>query len=66
MIPYLDPKAPLPPLYREFLEQLAARGFSGEIQTDYATRLVAATDNSVYPLSARVRGRQRHRRHHAA
>jgi FAD/FMN-containing dehydrogenase/Fe-S oxidoreductase len=50
MIPILAPHAPLPELYREFLAQLSADGFSGEISTDYATRLVAATDNSVYQL----------------
>jgi FAD/FMN-containing dehydrogenase/Fe-S oxidoreductase len=50
MIPTLAPDALIPELYREFLEQLAAKGFSGEIRTDYATRLVTATDNSVYQL----------------
>jgi FAD/FMN-containing dehydrogenase/Fe-S oxidoreductase len=50
MIPALAPQQQIPALYREYLAQLAARGFSGEIRTDYATRLVAATDNSVYQL----------------
>jgi FAD/FMN-containing dehydrogenase/Fe-S oxidoreductase len=50
MIPALAPQQQIPARYREFLAQLAARGFSGEIHTDYATRLVAATDNSVYQL----------------
>jgi FAD/FMN-containing dehydrogenase/Fe-S oxidoreductase len=50
MIPILAPHAPLPELYREFLVQLSSEGFSGEISTDYATRLVTATDNSVYQL----------------
>jgi FAD/FMN-containing dehydrogenase/Fe-S oxidoreductase len=50
MIPILAPRAQLPALYREYLAQLSAAGFSGEIATDYATRLVAATDNSVYQL----------------
>jgi FAD/FMN-containing dehydrogenase/Fe-S oxidoreductase len=50
MIPALAPQQQIPALYREFLSQLAARRFSGEIRTDYATRLVAATDNSVYQL----------------
>jgi FAD/FMN-containing dehydrogenase/Fe-S oxidoreductase len=50
MIPALAPQQQIPALYREFLAQLAARGFSGEIRSDYATRLVAATDNSVYQL----------------
>jgi FAD/FMN-containing dehydrogenase/Fe-S oxidoreductase len=50
MIPILASHAQLPELYREFLAQLSAEGFSGEISTDYATRLVTATDNSVYQL----------------
>ena len=50
MIPILAPHAPLPDLYRAFLAQLSSQGFSGEISTDYATRLVTATDNSVYQL----------------
>ncbi len=50
MIPYLDPKAQLPESYGTFLDELAARGFLGEIRTDYAQRLVAATDNSVYQV----------------
>jgi (R)-2-hydroxyglutarate dehydrogenase len=50
MIPILSSRDQLPELYREFLERLAADGFSGEIRTDYATRLVTATDNSVYQL----------------
>jgi (R)-2-hydroxyglutarate dehydrogenase len=50
MIPALASQQQIPALYREFLAQLAARGFSGEIRADYATRLSAATDNSVYQL----------------
>lgn len=50
MIPVLDPKAHLPPLYREFLDALVARGFRGDVHTDYASRIVTATDNSVYQI----------------
>lgn len=50
MIPILSADDQLPTLYREFLEQLAERGFAGEISTDYASRLLCATDNSVYQL----------------
>lgn len=50
MIPTLALRDQLPSLYREYLDQLAVRGFSGEIRTDYGTRLVTATDNSVYQL----------------
>lgn len=50
MIPRLDPKEHLPALYREYLDELRSAGFVGEIRTDYATRLVTATDNSVYQV----------------
>ncbi|MCX5591133.1 D-2-hydroxyglutarate dehydrogenase YdiJ [Alcaligenes endophyticus] len=38
----------LPALTLEFLQELQETGFSGEISTDYATRNVLATDNSIY------------------
>jgi FAD/FMN-containing dehydrogenase len=50
MIPHLAADDQLSPLYRTFLEALPTRGFRGEIRTDYASRLIAATDNSVYQL----------------
>lgn len=50
VIPRLSPDAHLVRTYQRYLEVLGQRGFSGEIQTDYASRLVAATDNSVYQL----------------
>jgi FAD/FMN-containing dehydrogenase len=50
MIPRLDSNGHLPDAYREYLGELAARGFRGEICTDYANRLVMATDNSVYQI----------------
>jgi FAD/FMN-containing dehydrogenase/Fe-S oxidoreductase len=34
--------------YPEFLQALRANGFRGQISTDYATRTVLATDNSIY------------------
>ncbi|MDN6297308.1 MAG: hypothetical protein L0J54_04685, partial [Halomonas sp.] len=34
--------------YVRFLEALKASGFEGEISPDYASRTVAATDNSIY------------------
>ncbi|MFN2164748.1 MAG: hypothetical protein ACK2U9_00625, partial [Anaerolineae bacterium] len=39
MIPKISPGEHLAVVYREFLDALAGGGFSGEIQTDYATRL---------------------------
>lgn len=50
MIPILNPKRGLSPDYTDFLSALEKAGFSGEIQVDYATRLVTATDNSVYQI----------------
>lgn len=35
---------------QKFLQELKASGFNGKIGTDYATRLVNATDNSVYQV----------------
>ncbi|WP_207267345.1 FAD-binding and (Fe-S)-binding domain-containing protein [Pseudomonas sp. FW300-N1B4] len=34
--------------YPEFLQALRASGFRGQLSTDYATRTVLATDNSIY------------------
>src|SRR5688500_7290221 len=50
MIPILNPDAGLLPGYTAYLEALRETGFEGEIQIDYATRLVTATDNSVYQI----------------
>lgn len=50
MIPRLAADEHLPALYQDFLNEVGASGFLGEIHTDYATRLVTATDNSVYQI----------------
>jgi len=50
MLPALDPEEGLHRAYREFLGELAKRGLEGEIATDYARRLITATDNSVYQI----------------
>ncbi len=34
----------------EFLERLKQSGFSGDIETSYGARIVAATDNSIYQV----------------
>ncbi|MCM2680785.1 FAD-binding oxidoreductase [Echinimonas agarilytica] len=36
------------PVYQEFLEAAREAGFEGDIETSYSSRLVLATDNSVY------------------
>ena len=50
MIPRLDSLEPLERAYRDYLSALRGAGFEGDIHPDYATRLVTATDNSVYQI----------------
>ncbi len=50
MIPRLSRGDSVAALYRQFLGELLAGRFAGEVRADYATRLVAATDNSVYQI----------------
>ena len=48
MIPRLvDVPGPVP-LHAEFLAELRARGFAGDLSAAYADRVVLATDNSIY------------------
>ncbi len=49
-VPALTEMPQLDAVYLHFLSQLAAGEFAGDVATDYATRLVHATDNSVYQL----------------
>ena len=48
MIAQLSPAKALTSDYQQFLEALKASGFRGEISADYASRVVLATDNSIY------------------
>ena len=50
MIPHLAPTVHVEELYLKFLEALQQSEFSGKICCDYSTRLVTATDNSVYQV----------------
>lgn len=51
MIPQLEIDTALDPLYARFLDECAALPhFTGEIRTDFSTRLVAAVDNSIYQV----------------
>jgi FAD/FMN-containing dehydrogenase/Fe-S oxidoreductase len=50
VVPRLDPLASLDPNVAGFVSALQRGGFGGEIRTDYATRLSAATDNSIYQM----------------
>jgi FAD/FMN-containing dehydrogenase/Fe-S oxidoreductase len=50
VVPRLDPLASVDANIAEFARELERAGFAGEIRTDYATRLSAATDNSIYQV----------------
>jgi FAD/FMN-containing dehydrogenase len=50
MIPALSESPNLHPLTAPFLEALRKAGFEGDIDTRLATRLSAATDNSIYQV----------------
>ena len=48
MIAQLSPATAQTSNYQQFLNALKASGFRGEISADYASRVVLATDNSIY------------------
>ncbi len=50
MLPRLETRPGVDPEYVQFLDALAESSYRGEIRRDYASRLVQATDNSVYQL----------------
>ena len=50
MIPRLARVEPAQGRYLTFLETLGRQGFQGEIRSDYGTRLVQSTDNSIYQI----------------
>lgn len=50
ILPRLDPLASVDPNVAAFLGELLRGGFEGEIRADVATRLSAATDNSIYQV----------------
>lgn len=50
IVPRLDPLASVEPNVAAFARELSRGGFAGEICLDYATRLSAATDNSIYQV----------------
>lgn len=50
VIPELPVQPALSTIYQDFLDVLKQRQFCGTIAADYATRLVHATDNSVYQV----------------
>ncbi len=50
MIPALKAVDTTQHLYLEFIEQLKADGFTGDLNSDYGNRIVQSTDNSIYQL----------------
>lgn len=50
MIPYLPPQDTINTIINEFLIALEKTAFSGEIRGDFANRLLASTDNSIYQI----------------
>ncbi|MDY6890474.1 MAG: FAD-binding and (Fe-S)-binding domain-containing protein [Pseudomonadota bacterium] len=50
MIPRIDPIDATQSLYLEFMETLKQQGFKGDLNPDYANRVVLATDNSIYQV----------------
>ncbi|HSW68939.1 MAG TPA: FAD-binding and (Fe-S)-binding domain-containing protein [Gammaproteobacteria bacterium] len=50
MLPRITPDDTVNSLYQNYLDVLRSTDFSGEIKTDYATRLTVSTDNSIYQV----------------
>ncbi|WP_207062770.1 FAD-binding and (Fe-S)-binding domain-containing protein [Motiliproteus sp. SC1-56] len=50
MIPRLASATPTQAHYLRFIDTLKARGFEGDLNPDYASRVVLGTDNSIYQL----------------
>ncbi|MEI8671180.1 FAD-binding and (Fe-S)-binding domain-containing protein [Vibrio sp. SA48] len=48
MLPRLHHQSDVDPVVLSFLQQLKAEGFSGDIESQYSSRLAVATDNSIY------------------
>ncbi|MBD0786848.1 FAD-binding oxidoreductase [Vibrio sp. Y2-5] len=48
MLPRLHFQSDVDPVVLTFLHELEAAGFTGDIETQYSSRLAVATDNSVY------------------
>ncbi|PJC87788.1 hypothetical protein CSW98_01280 [Vibrio sp. HA2012] len=48
MLPRLELQTDIDPVVIKYLDELSYAGFSGDIETQYSSRLAVATDNSVY------------------
>jgi len=51
MIPQLTEKEALSPVVLAFVDALTSHGFTGDVETQYGGRLIAATDNSIYQVT---------------
>src|ERR1043165_8861861 len=50
MLPRLIDQSSSLPVYLEFISELQARAFEGDISTGFSDRVVLATDNSIYQM----------------
>lgn len=50
MIPRLSQVDTTEAIYLEFIEALKQAGFAGDLNPDYANRIVLSTDNSIYQM----------------
>ena len=48
MLPRLELQTDIDPVVVKYLEELSHAGFTGDIETQYSSRMAVATDNSVY------------------
>lgn len=48
MIPHISDLPNIEPMYKKYLDALKSSGFKGDIESAHASRLLVATDNSVY------------------
>ena len=60
LIPRLEPRAVVDPVTASLLDALRNGGFDGGIATDLATRIVHASDNSIYEETPQAVVRPRH------
>ena len=49
-LPAIDVDSHLKPHYADFINELRHNAFSGDIATDYGTRLSLSTDNSIFQV----------------
>ena len=50
MIPLITQTADVEPIIVAYIKALTSAGFTGDIETNYTSRLTMATDNSIYQM----------------